>query len=267
MGPVSARLFARRDQHVLRSCDARHQFLHQAELGGIHEVVGRVDGQDRRRDSPEKRRRIVLPRCLEGVQHVVGIRRRQAALHLAGEELVGLVTRRSRPVPLDRAARHQHQDVDCGLEPARLGCVVAVVPVRVPADIIDNHLPHDTVATGDRGRHARKRDEAIHEVRIGLSPDPRVHAAHRRAHDNAEVVHLQPLGQEPVLRCHHVLVRVARKARAQIRRSVCSTGRARFHPAGSRSAWPRRTAGRGRTARPRSSPTGTRARSRPSHGG
>ena len=47
------------------------------------------------------------------------------------------------------------------------------------------------------------------------TPQPGVHAAHRRAHHQPQVVHLQAFRQQPVLGLDHVVVAVAREPRAQ----------------------------------------------------
>ncbi len=48
-----------------------------------------------------------------------------------------------------------------------------------------------------------------------LAPHPGVHAAHRRAHDQPQVIDLQSFGEQAVLRFDHVGVAVLRKLRAQ----------------------------------------------------
>ena len=57
--------------------------------------------------------------------------------------------------------------------------------------------------------------QASANCRIPRRPQPRVHAAHRRAHHQPQVVHLQAFGQQAVLRLDHVGVAVAREPRAQ----------------------------------------------------
>ena len=43
---------------------------------------------------------------------------------------------------------------------------------------VDRHAAHHAVASGDLDREARQRHQGIHEVGIGLGPDPGVHASH-----------------------------------------------------------------------------------------
>ena len=50
---------------------------------------------------------------------------------------------------------------------------------------------------------------------MALAPHPGVHAAHRRAHHQAQVIDAQPFGEQAVLRFDHVGVAVLRKLRAQ----------------------------------------------------
>jgi hypothetical protein len=55
------------------------------------------------------------------------------------------------------------------------------------------------------------------------APHPRVHAAHRGAHHEAQVIHTEAFRDELMLRGHHVVIIVLRKFHAQ-----AVTGLARF---------------------------------------
>ncbi len=48
-----------------------------------------------------------------------------------------------------------------------------------------------------------------------LTPQPRVHAAHGGAHDQARVFDAEPFRQQAILRLHHVVVAIAGKFRMQ----------------------------------------------------
>ena len=76
-------------------------------------------------------------------------------------------------------------------------------------------LAPDAVAAGDLRRQAGERHQRVHEVRMALAPHPGVHAAHRRAHDQAQVIHAEAFGEQAVLRLDHVGVAVVRELRAQ----------------------------------------------------
>ena len=58
----------------------------------------------------------------------------------------------------------------------------------------------------------RQRHQGVHELRVGLPPQPGVHSAHRGAHHQPQVIDLQPFGHQPVLSLDHVLVPVTREA-------------------------------------------------------
>ena len=202
----------------------------------------------------ERDRRVVLARRVELVEHVVGVdavaARRASAARAA--------RRRRRASGASFCActvdpAISVEDLDRALEAGRLRRVVAALPRRVVADAVHEHLAPHPVAARDLRRHAGERHQAVHEVGVGLAPHPRLHAAHRRAHHELEVVDLQPLGHQPVLRRHHVRVGVARETARAGRRSACCSARGRCRRAGSGSASARRAAARARTARRRSS--------------
>src|SRR5579885_1917252 len=50
---------------------------------------------------------------------------------------------------------------------------------------------------------------------MSLEPDPGMHAAHRGAHEQPEVIDFQRLGEQKVLRFDHIVIVVMRKARVQ----------------------------------------------------
>ena len=74
---------------------------------------------------------------------------------------------------------------------------------------------HARLRRADLGRQTRERHQRVHERRIARGPHPGVHPAHGRAHHQAQVVHAQPLGYEPVLRFDHVDVAVTGEFGAQ----------------------------------------------------
>src|SRR5256886_12619272 len=80
--------------------------------------------------------------------------------------------------------------------------------------IDDDSAPH-AIAAGDLSRKTGKRHERVHEVRVTLTPQPCVHAAHRCAHHEPEVCHTEALGQQSILSLDHVEVSVARKGGAK----------------------------------------------------
>ena len=57
----------------------------------------------------------------------------------------------------------------------------------------------------------RQRHERVHEIRMRFTPEPGVHSAHRRPHDEPRVIHAEAVCEQPKLRLDHVAVAVARK--------------------------------------------------------
>ena len=98
---------------------------------------------------------------------------------------------------------------------ARLSGVVAVVPFRIVADRVDHHPPHHPVPARHGGRLRRHRHQRIHEVRIRHAPHPGLHATHRIADHQSQVLDAQAFGHQPVLRHDHVVVVVTRELGAQ----------------------------------------------------
>ena len=113
------------------------------------------------------------------------------------------------------------------------------------------YSPPDAVASRDLRGQARERHQRVHEVRMPLAPQPGVHAAHRRAHDEAQVIHAEPFGEQAVLRLHHVRVAVARELRAQAVARLAGLAVADAIGQHDEVLASRRAAARRRTARPR----------------
>jgi hypothetical protein len=76
-------------------------------------------------------------------------------------------------------------------------------------------LRHTRLRPENLRRQAGQRHQRIHEIGVTFAPHPGLHAAHRRAHDQPQVIHPEALGEQPVLRIHHVVVAIAREFRAQ----------------------------------------------------
>ena len=215
MRAVAAGLLADRDQHVLAALHALDLPLEDPQLGRVDLIVGGVDRDQRRPDALEPGRGVVVARGVERVQHVVGIEARELSAHQLVEEAIRGLSRRRLRLPGQRAAGHEQQRVDRRRQPPRLRRVLAVLPLGIVPDGIDDHAPHHAVAPGDLHREAGERQEGVHEVGVLLAPHPGVHASHRRAHHEPQMVHTQPFGEQPILRGDHVVVGVPREARVQ----------------------------------------------------
>src|ERR687884_535550 len=87
------------------------------------------------------------------------------------------------------------------------------MPIRIAANCIEKDLPHHAIATRDLRWSAREWYQAVHEAGVALAPDPRVHAAHRCAHDESKMIYVKTFGQKAMLRVDHIIVRVPRKVR------------------------------------------------------
>src|SRR2546429_8907708 len=62
---------------------------------------------------------------------------------------------------------------------------------------------------------ASQRQQRVHENRISFSPHKGVHAAHRCAEDQAQMVYADAFAKKLVVRGDHVVIVVLRKARVQ----------------------------------------------------
>ena len=129
------------------------------------------------------------------VDHLVGLGRGRR-LHLVGERAAGA----GEAIGGDGVFHHP-----------RLAGVVAVVVIGIVADGLDHAPPQQPVARGHRGRLRGHRHQRIHHLRIALAPDPAVHAAHRIADHQPQMLDAEPLGDEPILRVDHVGIVVFRK--------------------------------------------------------
>ena len=216
MRAVPSRLVRRRQQDVAAAFHARHQLFHDPQLRRVHHIVCGIDREEARGDLLEVRRRIVVARRVELIEHVVGVVGGDARPQLSLVPGVGGVTRRSRLVPADRAAGHHHQKIDGADHPGvRWLGVVAVLVRGIARDAVHDHRAHDPVSARNLRRRAGERHEAVDKVRIHLTPGPAVHRPHRGAEHETEVRHLQAVNEHRVLRANHVVVGVLRKARVQ----------------------------------------------------
>ena len=82
-------------------------------------VVGRVDRHERRDDLPEAKGWIVVARCLEGVQHIVGVGSLHVGIHVRIQHAIGVGQCRRRPLPDDRVAAGQPEHLRNGAQPTR----------------------------------------------------------------------------------------------------------------------------------------------------
>ena len=177
---------------------------------------------------------IVVARRLERVEDVVGVVRSSCSSPTyAIDDAIGVGERRARLSGAGSGCcpRATASAPPCGGSAA--ACVYSPSfhsgSLRIASMTI---APPHPVAAGDLRRQARERHQRVHEVRIALAPQPGVHAAHRRAHHEPQVVDAEALGDQPVLRLDHVVVAVARETARAGRRSACSSGRGRCRRAG-----------------------------------
>ncbi len=177
----------------------------------IEVFQGENHGQQRRLDLFQIGAGSVIMRSFKGIQHVVGVERPQVAFHAAIKHPVRRRQRGRGLLPPHRVVAHEQQHAGGGAQPVGLPLVVAVLPRGIGADCVNNYSPPHPVAPRHLRRQAGQRHERVHEIRIHLAPQPRVHPAHRGAHDQAQVVHPQPFRQQFVLRRDHVAVAVGRK--------------------------------------------------------
>ena len=188
-----------------------HRGLGQAEFGRVEEVVAEVDGQERLGDAVEFLRGIVITRAVEGPQVIVCVDL-GAGLDQLGVECRRGIARRSLDLEVAGVARHDREQRQHGAPALRLRRVVAAVEIRVGPDGADYHVAPHHVPPGDGRRRRRDRHGAVHHVGVALGPQPSLHAAHRGAEHEGEVVHPEALLEEPALRLDLVAVAVVREA-------------------------------------------------------
>jgi hypothetical protein len=206
---VAGRFVACRDQVETRVLQARELSLHDSRLRRVALVVGGIDRQHGRSDAREARPRVVVARSVPLIEEVVGVggeRRREPFVH----KTVGRLARGRRLLKREGSAVRGDAEEDVGSrDPFWLHVVIAAVPARIPADRVDQHAPHHPVAAGHRGGVRRHRDQPVHEIGVGVAPNPSLHPAHRIADHQTQMANAQPLGQQPVLRLDHVVVVVS----------------------------------------------------------
>ena len=187
-----------------------------AEFWGIDEVVGGVDPHDGDFDGFEFGRRVVIARRGDLIKDVVGVEIFGARGVLLVEIFVDGVARGHVLLHVKRGAAGDQEKVNPGLH-GLLGLfgVVAAFVSGIAGDGFHGHAAPEAIAAGDLYGKAGEGHERVHEVGIGFAPDERVHAAHGRAGDEAEVVHLEAVGEEEMLRGDHVVVVVMREMGAE----------------------------------------------------
>src|ERR1041385_1478570 len=79
---------------------------------------------------------------------------------------------------LKRIAAHEKECLDCQPQSGRLSHVIAILPLWVKPNSINDHSPPNTVSNRDLGWQTGKRHKRIHEVWIHFAPKPGVHTAH-----------------------------------------------------------------------------------------
>ena len=89
------------------------------------------------------------------------------------------------------------------------------VPPLKPAALSSAPVAAEPVATADLDRLARDRNDPIHQIGIGLGPQPGVHPAHRAADYEPQMRDAEPLGDQSVAAIDHVAVAIMREMAAQ----------------------------------------------------
>ena len=79
----------------------------------------------------------------------------------------------------------------------------------------DGHVAHHAVAAGELDGKAGEGGESVREVGVGFAPDEGLHAAHRGAEDEAEVVDVEAFEEHGVLAGDHVVVVVLGEVHAE----------------------------------------------------
>ena len=168
--------------------DAFHALFDKLQFRGIEHVIGGIDGCHRCFDFFQVRIRVVIPRSVKIVKHIVGICCLEMAGNVFGKRGVRLIARGSVFLQLESAASHEEQDIQRACQPSGLGLVFAIVPAWISTNRIHDHLEHDAAPSAYLYRHAGQRHESAREIRMLLSPQPCMHAAHGGAYNQAKMI-------------------------------------------------------------------------------
>ena len=87
-----------------------------------------------------------------------------------------------------------------------LSVIFTILPGGVGLDGFDGHFPQHSVAAGDSYGEAGQGHQGVHEIGVGIAPDPGMHSAHRSAHAQAEVVDAEMFGEESVICQDHIII-------------------------------------------------------------
>src|SRR5215469_5520062 len=213
MTKVSVGVGSGRDQHISAVANPLHCALDGAELGRVRMVLGVVDQQHLGLDLVEIGLGVVVHDRLDRPQRVVGITLRGLGQPALVKGIGGAEGRRH----FLNAGRALGAEITGGGVDvvARIGFVEPVIPVRVVADRLGLGAAAEPVAAADLDRLARERHNPVHQVGIGLSPQPAMHTAHRAADHQPQMADAEPLGDKAVTAVNHVAIAVMREVALQ----------------------------------------------------
>src|SRR5689334_23953851 len=89
--------------------------------------------------------------------------------------------------------------------------VLPILPIGIVAYGIGDETTQHPVAARHLGWKTRHWYRDVHVLGILLREDPRLHASHRVPDDHPEVLHVEVLRQQAMMRDDHVVVVVSRK--------------------------------------------------------
>src|SRR5215469_6253352 len=135
-----------------------------SELRRIDEVVRRVDKHDGRSDFVEIRRWIIVSGGVYRVESVIRVRIRRDALYGVGQIFIRGVAGRQISLHHERSATGKDQKVGPDSQRAGgLSRIVAILPVRILPNAVDDHFAPNTIPPCDLYRKTRERHERVHE--------------------------------------------------------------------------------------------------------
>ena len=140
------------------------------------------------------------------IDKVVGIFRGRGGKGLV-DQCIGLGAGRGLTLPAQIAAigtggiKHIGDSGHFGL-----GGVIAAIVIGIGLDGFDHQTAHHPVAAGHGCRLRGQRHQRIHHIGIAHAPYPGMHAAHRIAENQPQMLDPQALCHQPVLGIDHVVV-------------------------------------------------------------
>ena len=150
---VAKSLFRGRQEDELAVFHALDFLFGDAKFGRVDEIIRGVDVHDVGLDGFKFGGGIVIARGIDGIEKIVGIESGGEARHCGGKIFVGGIARGEIFLRVQGSAAGDDQKIGGDFEGgARLRGVVAIFPIGILVDSVNDHLAPDAVASGNLHR-------------------------------------------------------------------------------------------------------------------